>query len=117
MGLNDVRSRAIECLRSGTIQHAARDNIDEKNLLKTGAVTVDLVIKLMNATKGSEYSTTSHVDAPDVDVHVCKPMARAEGEDEKSSWYLKFYFIDPDLIFISVHKSHVPKRQSSSRKR
>ena len=116
MGLKDTRTKAIECLKAGTVQHEARDSIDEKNLLQTGAVTVEFVIKLLNATKGGEYSAIPHMNDANVNVHICEPEAKEDGATEKSRWYLKFYFVDPDLMFISVHKSHVAKGRSKGRK-
>lgn len=37
--------------------------------------------------------------AASIDVHVFKPYKDAK------RWYIKFYFIDPDVVFISVHES------------
>lgn len=96
MGLKDVRTRAISCLISGRIQHETHrsGNIDEKNLLVTGKITVDEVIELMNATNGSQFETSNHHTIIDLEVHIFKPKG----------WYIKCYFIEPDIFFISVHK-------------
>lgn len=97
MGLKDVRSKAIGCLKSGKIQHDTdrSGKIDEKNLLATGQVTVDEVIEQLNKTKGTEYESSPHHTVENIEVHIFKP---------KSGWYIKCYFIEPDIFFISVHK-------------
>lgn len=96
MGLKDVRKKAIKCLKSGCIQHETdrSGNIDEKNLLVTGQVSVEEVIKLINATKGSGFKSVKHHSLKDIDVYIFKP----------NNWYIKCYFIEPDIFFISVHK-------------
>lgn len=105
MGLTDARKQAIECLRNGSVEHEARDNIDEKNLLLTGVLTIDQVIKILNCAKGLDYSSTPHKDSKEIEVHIFKPKAKLEGESKNSNWYIKFYFVDPGIMFISVHKS------------
>lgn len=96
MGLKDIRKRAIECLENGRIQHDTdrAGNIDEKNLLLTGQIKVDEVIELINKTKGTEFETVEHHTVKDLEVHIFKP----------SGWYIKCYFIEPDVFFISVHE-------------
>lgn len=39
--------------------------------------------------------------SPTIDVHVLKPFKNGK------RWYIKFYFIEPDAMFISVHESGV----------
>lgn len=104
MGLKDTRSRAIECLQTGRVQAVERVDIDEKNLLKTGVVTPDEVIKLLNATRGPQYKTRPHKDDASVEVHYFEP--NVAGVD----WHIKLYFLDPDCWFISVHRSHIVKK-------
>ena len=94
MGLIDIRKKVVEHLELGCIQHEARDNINVKNLLKTGAITVEEVIKLIKRTKGTNFSTSSHHTIQSVDVHTFK----------SDGWYIKCYLIEPDLWFISAHK-------------
>ena len=96
MGLKNARSKAIQCLSSGKIQHETdrSGNIEEKNLLVTGQVTVDEVIEQIQKTKGDEYESSSHHSVENVEVHIFKPKG----------WYIKCYFIEPDVFFISVHK-------------
>ena len=96
LGLKDIREKVIDCLESGRIQHDTdrSGNIDEKNLLVTGQVSVEEVIVLIKKTKGGQFETSKHHLDKTIDVYVFKP----------SGWYIKCYFIEPDIFFISVHK-------------
>jgi len=88
--------RAIDCLKSGRIQHAIKRSgkIDDKNHLAVGAVSVEEVIELINSTKGDEFETSYHHVMTELEVHIFKPRG----------WYIKCYFIEPDIFFISVHR-------------
>lgn len=96
VGLKDVRSEVIKRLRNGLIQHDIdrAGDINIKNLLITGEITVAEVIELINKTKDGQYASSPHHIVTRVDVHVFRP----------ERWYIKLYFIDPDVIFISVHR-------------
>ena len=96
MGLKDIRRKAIEKMENGYIQHATgrAGDINVKNLLLTGEITVVRVIELLNKTKGGQYEHSLHHIIKDVEVHVFKP----------TGWYIKLCFIEPDVIFISVHR-------------
>lgn len=100
LGLKEVRTSVIEKLKEGRIQHETdrSGDINEKNLLLIGKVTVEEVIELINATRGTQFSTSKHHADENIEVHVFKPV--------KSSveWYIKCYLIEPDIWFISVHK-------------
>lgn len=99
MGLKDVRIRAIKCLENGNFVHEERDSIDEKNLLASNEVQTEFVVKLLKQTTGLNYNESPHHILEDVNVHVCKPIL------ENKQWYVKFYFEEPDTVFISVHLS------------
>lgn len=105
MGFRDARTRAIEALCCNAIQHEARDEIDEKNLLGVGAITPQEVIRLLNACRGADYSCSPHHSAPEIDVHVFRPIAALAAGGPRSAWYIKLYFVEPDVVFISVHRS------------
>lgn len=96
MGLKDIRAKAIECLKSGQVQHDTdrSGKIDEKNLLVTGQISTVEVIELLNQTKGTQFESDKHHVIKTIDVHIFKPKG----------WYIKCYFIEPDIFFISVHK-------------
>lgn len=104
MGFKDARSRAIEALKSGDFEHATRADIDDKNLLFTGEVTVSKLIELLKGCRGNQYEVSPHHQVASVDVHIFKPQAK-EPDGTKVGWYIKLYFIDPDTWFISVHRS------------
>lgn len=97
MGFKETKKKVLHCLRSGEILHETRDGIDKKNLLSTGEVTPDEVIALINKARGSNYSSDPHHFIPDLDVHIIK--IRSGTKD----WYIKWYLIEPNCIFISVH--------------
>lgn len=99
MGFKDVKSRILECLNNGTYDHELRGSIDTKNLFQCGVVGVDELCGLIHKTRGNQYSCSPHHQIKEIDVHVMKPVKNG------TSWYLKFYFLEPDAMFISVHKS------------
>lgn len=94
MGWSTVKPKVIQALKNGTFQHEARNEIDTKNLLQMGAVTADDVIQVLKRAKGNEHRISPHHRDPGIDVHIVKHQG----------WYIKFYFVDPDTIFISVHQ-------------
>lgn len=99
VGFKAARDGAIKALEAGNVQHAARDGeIDEKNFLAVGTVTATDVIKLLRACRGNQHTSSPHHQTPSIEVHLFKP------EVAKIRWYIKLYFIEPDVWFISVHK-------------
>ncbi|MBL6989631.1 MAG: hypothetical protein ISR65_07630 [Bacteriovoracaceae bacterium] len=95
MGFKDIRAKVISRLKNGFIQHVTNrsGDIDIKNLLLVGKVTVADVIEQINKTRGDQYETSPHHYIKEVEVHIFRP----------GNWYIKCYFIDPDVVFISVH--------------
>jgi hypothetical protein len=93
-GFRAVRAQVIEALQKGHFLHESRNNIDVKNLLAVGAVSVEDVIGLITRAKGTDHQSSPHHLDGSITVHVIK----------SSGWYIKFYFLDPDTWFISVHK-------------
>lgn len=94
MGYKAAKSRVIKDLLEGNFQHEARATIDVKNKLLTGEITAIAVAELVKRSNGTEHSSSPHHFDPTVDVHV---IATA-------GWYIKFYFLDPQTMFISVHQ-------------
>ena len=109
MGLNDARTLILKHLTAGGVQHETRAMIHEKNLLQVGDLTFKQVVKLINATKGAQYKSMPHHDVPTVEVHVFEPEVALKFGEEKCHWHIKCYVIEPDVVFISVHRSHVKK--------
>lgn len=103
MGFKDVRSKAIESLEAGKTQSEERPDIVEKNLFKTGVVTAADVVALLKHTRGDQYRVVPHNIVSGIEVHIFEPVK------EGVEWHIKFYFLDPNCVFISVHKSHVTK--------
>ena len=97
MGFTEVKSKVINCLNSGYILHEQRGNIDLKNLLSTGALSVSEVINIIGRARGNSYSCTPHHFDASIDVHVIKTIFSGR------NWYIKWYFVEPDCVFISVH--------------
>lgn len=93
----EIKKQVIECLLKGYVLHEARDNIDIKNLLETGVVSTDYVAGILKRARGDELETSPHHIVNDIDVHIIK--TNYAGED----WYIKWYFVEPDCVFISVH--------------
>jgi len=93
-GFKAAKKAAIEALCSGNYQHEARSAIEVKNLLATGEVSAEFVADLLRQSRGSDHSSSPHHRASSIDVHVVYSRG----------WYIKFYFIDPDTFFISVHQ-------------
>ena len=100
MSFSKAKKEVIECLKSGRIQHEANraGAIDEKNFLAVGKISVEETVKLISKTRGDQHTESRHHFASEITVHVFKP--RVDGV----SWYIKCYFIEPDVWFISVHK-------------
>lgn len=101
MGLKEVKAKAISCLDSGQVQHETdrSGDIDKKNLLVTAQITLDEVKDLISSTKGTQHEVSQHHMEKLVEVHTLKPVKK------EVKWYIKFYFLEPDIIFISVHLS------------
>lgn len=93
-GYNEARKKIIKALQNQNYQHEIRATINEKNLLSTGEVTPDEVIRLIGKSSGINHTMSMHHQIKSLQVHLIKI----------DGWYIKFYFIDPNAIFISVHK-------------
>jgi len=97
-GFLAIRKQLLNCLRSGRILHEPRKDRENRNLLFTRVVNVEGVIEMVKSCTGGSLSSTPHHAFPQILAHVLKPSGKFKG------WYLKFYFIEPNTIFISVHK-------------
>jgi hypothetical protein len=97
MRFKDVKIHVLRCMASGNILHAARNDIDIKNLLETGQISVEEVSDIIKRTRGNEYECSPHHIIAEIDVHIIK--TRYQG----NNWYIKWYFVEPNSVFISVH--------------
>lgn len=98
MAFREVKSRVIECLNNGCVLHEERNNIDVKNLLSTGAISISQVTAIIGRARGTSYSCSSHHYDAKIDVHIIKTTYSGQ------HWYIKWYFTEPDCVFISVHE-------------
>lgn len=97
MGFRRVKAQVIDCLENGRIRHEERDNINIKNLLAIGTVTPEQVAALIARARGGDYTCSPHHFDRRIPVHTVQ--VRREGV----AWYIKWYFIEPNTVFISVH--------------
>lgn len=100
MGLREARRVLIACLRRGSYEHEVRDVLAEKNLLAVGEVDVEFVVRLLQRTRGADYTAVPHVWDSETTVHIFRPLLRGR------RWYVKAYFIhdgDSHAVLISVH--------------
>lgn len=97
MGFKAVKVQVLECLASGNVLHDVRHDIDIKNLLSTGQMSVENVSEIIKRTTGADYECSPHHITKEIEVHIIKKSY--QGKD----WYIKWYFVEPNSIFISVH--------------
>lgn len=93
MAFKGVRYRVIKALKEGTYQHAARGSIEDKNALMTGDISPERLITIIDRCNGTHHESSEHHEFKGIEVHILK----------RDGWYIKFYFVDPDTVFISVH--------------
>lgn len=93
-GYKEAKRKVLAALASGSYLHEARNQVDVKNKLATGEVSAQEVAELIKKSTGEDHSKSSHHADRSITVHV---IARR-------GWYIKFYFVDPDTWFISVHQ-------------
>jgi hypothetical protein len=96
MGFKEHRALLVEALRSERFRHERRLDSEQKNLLESGAVEPEFVVRLLLRCAGWEYSTSRH-HFWDVDCHVFTPALGGE------RWYVKAYFDAAQAVFISMH--------------
>jgi len=94
IGFKEAKQRLITALRGERYRHAARKAVQSKNLLQTGEITPDALCEIVMRCQGQDYQSSRHHRDKNVEVHILR----------RDGWYIKFYFVDPVTIFISVHK-------------
>jgi len=97
MNFKQVKAQVIESLYSGRIRHEQRGNVDVKNLLATGAVSPEQVAALISHARGGDSASSPHHFDRTFLVHTVK--VRTKG----IAWYIKWYYLEPNSVFISVH--------------
>ncbi|GBL04874.1 hypothetical protein [Glaciecola sp. KUL10] len=97
MGFKKVKEKVIECLRQGNVLHEQRNRIDVKNLLAMGFLSTDDLIHIIARSKGHDYVSSKHHLNSKITVHIIRTQTAGR------HWYIKWYFIEPNAVFISVH--------------
>jgi len=97
MGFKEAKKQVIDCLNLGHVSHEQRNDIDIKNLLATGQITLDELTAIIGRSRGGSYSSSPHHFDASVEVHIIKT------NHADSEWYIKWYFVEPNSVFISVH--------------
>lgn len=99
MGFKEARARLIEALQEDRYREEQRSDIRKKNLLYTGEVNADFVVRLLRRCDGWEYSASEHHFLKDTRCHAFTPYVGGE------RWYIKAYLLpDGVAVFISVHR-------------
>jgi hypothetical protein len=93
-GYKEAKRKVLLALASGSYLHEARGQVDVKNKLATGEVSAQDVADLIKKSTGKDHSKSPHHADGSIIVHVIS----------RQGWYIKFYFVDPDTWFISVHR-------------
>lgn len=93
-GFREAKKRLIEALQQGTFQHEARDQVATKNLLQVGQISPEELCEIIKRCTGRHHERSAHHMVAGVDIHILR----------RDGWYVKFYFVDRDTIFISVHQ-------------
>ncbi len=95
MSFTEVKDKVTKALTAGMFSHEPlAGSIDEKKKLVIGEMAPEFVASLIKHSTGEDYSRSPHHMAPAIEVHVI----------EKNDWFVKFYFLEPDTVFISVHQ-------------
>jgi hypothetical protein len=97
LGFKEVKERAIQCIKSNHVRHVERDL--GKNMFAAGDLSPEEMIQIIDFCRGDCYETNKH-HLFNTEVHILKPRGKYDG------WYIKFFFVEPDILFISVHQSN-----------
>lgn len=101
MSFKAVRGKVVAALLDGRFSHEERDQAEGKNLLASGHVSAEAVVRLLRRCRGDQHRSSPHHADPRQTVHVFKPI------DESGRWYVKCYIVEVDgieAVFISVHR-------------
>lgn len=104
MGFHEERARLLEALfaarEDGALPSYDPRDLDD-NLLVSGELLLVDLIEIVKRSSGLNYQGAGeHHQKPGVQVHVIKDV-----KYQGTMWYIKWYFDDPELWFISAHPS------------
>ena len=97
MGFKNAKVKVLDCLTTGHVLHEERGSIDIKNLFGTGLISVKEAAEIIGRATGNDYSSSPHHYDNDIEVHVIRTTYL------RQRWYIKWYFFEPDCVFISFH--------------
>lgn len=102
VGFTAARSRLLAALAAAekgepVVQHDAREDAS-KNQLATGQLTLADVKRLVGRSSGLNYEEDDLHGDSRIRVHILKNV-----KEQNSSWYIKWYVVEPNVFFISVH--------------
>jgi len=98
MGFRDAKKQVIECLNNGWIEHVLeRSRIDVKNRLATGEVSAAQLANIIGRARGGDYESSPHHFDASTEVHIITILHGG------TRWYIKWYYLEPNAVFISVH--------------
>lgn len=101
MEFSKVKKQVIGCLESGNVIHPHRNDISIKNLLSAGEISTKDVIGIIKKARGNECEASPHHSDKDIEVYILKTTY------VNKSWYIKWYFMEPDAMFLSVHERNI----------
>ena len=97
MKFKEVKKQVLDCLENGLVEHEERDDINVKNLLAVGQVSMDEVKEIIRMSRGNEHSHSPHHVVSSLEVNIIKTKHSGK------YGYVKWYYVEPNSIFISVH--------------
>lgn len=104
MSSQAAKRKLLEAMRAGRVAHESRGAQEEKNKLAVGDLSLQDATAMMGAARGpGEYRP--HEMVPGLMVWIVRP------EISGVRWYVKFYFVEDEAIFISFHVSEVKKKR------
>ena len=99
LGFRRALAQLLEALDSGAFGFPIEEVRAGKNLLQTGELSRDDLVRILKRCRGPDYSESPHHWAPEIVCHVFKPTV------EGNRWYVNCCFIGQDTLVISVHRS------------
>ena len=99
-GFRAVRSKLIECLKTGNFESDIRTgSVELKNHLAAGKITANQLAEILEACRGDQHEQAPHHQEPTIEIHIFQTSLKGQ------KWYVKAYFIGERAHFISVHPS------------
>lgn len=94
MGWTEAKQAVLAALDQGLYLNEIRTSLGDKNLLASGEISPSEVRAILAKANGTHCRISQHHRDSSVSVYAVS----------HSGWYIKFYFVVPNTIFISVHR-------------